>query len=42
MKPLINKQGKNIQYNPKAFGKRYMVDGEPKSSVTTEIGNHQN
>ena len=42
MKPLINKQGKNIQYNPKAFGKRYMVDGEPKSSVTTVIGNHQN
>ena len=39
---MKNKTGNNIQYNPKAFGKRYIVDGEPKTSVTTIIGNHQN
>ena len=39
---LTNKNGDNILYNPKAFGKRYNVNGEPKSSVTTIIGNHQN
>tara|TARA_R100000700_G_scaffold38522_1_gene49928 strand:+ start:850 stop:1623 length:774 start_codon:yes stop_codon:yes gene_type:complete len=37
-----NKTGNYIQHNPKGFGKRYIVDGEPKTSVTTIIGNHQN
>ena len=35
---LTNKQGKNISYNSKAKSYRYYVDGEPKSSVTTDIG----
>ena len=39
---LTNKNGDNILYNPKVFGKRYNVNGEPKTSVTTIIGNHQN
>ena len=39
---ITNKLGNNLLYNPNAFGKRYIVDGEPKTSVTTVIGNHQN
>ena len=35
---VTNKLGNNIEYNPKGKKFRYKVDGEPKSSVTTEIG----
>jgi len=33
-----NKFGNKIEYNPKAKGYRYSVDGQFKSSVTTDIG----
>ena len=35
---IENKLGHKIEYNPKAKGYRYYVDGQHKSSVTTDIG----
>jgi hypothetical protein len=35
---IENKLGHKIEYNPKAKGYRYSVDGQHKSSVTTSIG----
>lgn len=35
---ITNKVGNKIEYNPNAKGYRYYVDGQPKTSATTEIG----
>ena len=38
MTNIVNKLGNKINYNAKAKGYRYQVDGSPKGSVTTIIG----
>jgi|TARA_B100000287_G_C20463110_1_gene714170 hypothetical protein len=40
MTNIVNKLGNKINYNAKAKGYRYQVDGSPKGSVTTIIGKY--